>query len=94
MKANTLSDDLRLFFAPEHGGTAVKAGRPQSDPEGDGGEQISDAMGQPVIGHAKTPGTGDPGAPGSRTNPVHGEPTTETDETVGKGRVNGPAAGS
>ena len=76
---------VRLFFAPEHGGVNVKGGRPQADPEDDGSEQIMDALGQTVTGHGKTPGTGDPGVPGSRTNPVHSGTKPQADAEIGEG---------
>ncbi len=60
-----------FMFAAEHGGDAVKGGGHPSDSPVPAEEAIDDALGRPVAGHAKTAGTGDPGVPGSKTNPVH-----------------------
>jgi hypothetical protein len=86
----------RIYFSPEHGGDAVKGGRPQSDPEGDGAEAIADALGQPVPGRGKTAGTADPGVPGSRTNPVELDrnPEPETNQPASTPGREGSAAGS
>jgi hypothetical protein len=77
MKINPFISHPRFLFAADHGGQSVKGGGPESDPTGDGAEQIADALGQPESGHR--PLSAFPGVPGSRTNPVHGDPEPETD---------------
>jgi hypothetical protein len=86
----------RQFFAPDHGGETIKGGGPESLPTGSGGEEIMDALGQPVAGHQKMPGTGDPGVPGSRTNPVTPgeEVRPESDQPVGRPTGEGSGSGS
>lgn len=59
-----------FLFAQEHGGDAVKGGGHPAGSSLPASEPIEDALGHTVTGHAKTPGTADPGVPGSRTNPV------------------------
>jgi hypothetical protein len=81
MKTTDLHCNVRFFFAPEVGGDAIKGGGPESLPESDGKEEILDATDGQFRGHRQTPGTNDPGVPGSRTNPVRGdEPKEETDK--------------
>jgi hypothetical protein len=71
----------RRFFAAEHGGNAVKGGGHPADDSVPEDEAIEDALGNLVSGRGKVPGTGDPGVPGSRTNPVAPgkEPERESD---------------
>ncbi len=73
----------------------VKGGRPHSDPSGKGEEEILDTLGQAVLGHRES-GTGNPGTPGSRTNPVkHGrEPQPQTDQPVAPRGGEGSGSGS
>ena len=70
------------LLAPEHGGDTVKGGGPADSPATPE-EEIAEATGRAFVGHGKTPGTGDPGVPGSKTNPI-GQDTPPTGEKEGE----------
>src|SRR6478735_5632050 len=59
----------RRLFAPDHGGNAIKGGGKPSNSKTPAKEEINDALGGSTSGRGKVPGTGDPGVPGSKTNP-------------------------
>jgi hypothetical protein len=74
MKFFDLTCAGQILLSPEHGGQSVHGGTPSSAEE-----EIADGLGETFIGHGKVPGTGDPGVPGSKTNPLgqNAEPTGE-----------------
>lgn len=80
----TFSARARFFFAPDHGGNAIKGGGHPADSPVPESEMIDDGLGFATPQRGKKPGTGDPGEPGSRTNPVHGEPQPEDDRLGGQ----------
>jgi hypothetical protein len=84
----------RFFLAPDHGGDAIQGGGHPADSPVPENEMIDDGMGFPTPQRGKKPGTGDPGEPGSRTNPVHGEPQPEDDRPVGRPTGEGSGSGS
>lgn len=57
-----------LFLMAEHGGSAVHGGGHPSDESVPAEEEIRDALGELVPQRGRTPGTNDPGVPGSRTH--------------------------
>jgi len=85
-----------LFLAAEHGGDAVKGGGHPADDSVSAEEAIEDGQGRSTSGHAKVPGTADPGVPGSRTNPVSSEkkPEREKDRPASGRLTEGSGSGS
>ena len=92
----TIPFRTRLLFAPERGGNALHGGGHPSDETLPEQTYIAEDLGEPVPGRGKKPGDGDPGVPGSRTNPVRpgAEPQPESDEPVGRPTGEGSGAGS
>ena len=64
------SQDSNSRPAPEHGGKAVSGGGDPSNAPTPAAKDIEAGEGYAVAGYQKTPGIGDPGVPGSKTNPV------------------------
>jgi hypothetical protein len=84
------------FFAAEHGGDGVKGGGHPSDKFLPAEEAIADGQDQGFPGRGKVPGTGDPGVPGSRTNPAdpNQEPEREEEGSPAGRLTEGSGSGS
>jgi hypothetical protein len=81
----------QIFHLPEHGGDSVKGGGHPASETVPAEEEIEDAQGNMIGSRGRTPGTNDPGVPGSRTQTGVGD---ESD--IDSGRANphpGPGTG-
>ena len=83
------SNDTTSSSGSEHGGKNVKGGGDPSYAPTPAEKDIEAGKGNTVPGYQMTPGIGDPGVPGSRTNPVEDgrEPQPANPDDEGKGKV-------
>src|SRR4051812_25457657 len=79
------------FMMADHGGDSVKGGGHPADETVSADEEIRDAMGEMTPQRRGTPGTNDPGVPGSRTETGRGKP--ERDESARAHPHPGPQTG-
>jgi hypothetical protein len=81
-------------FAAEHGGNAVHGGGAPADSLAPESVEVDEALGISTPARGKTPGIGDGGVPGSRTNPVKDSRAPESEDSAPEGRPTGKGSGS